>query len=180
MIRWTRYAGDKRHLSDDFNKAISKDKCDVYVEPFFGSGSVFFNLKKDFKKYILNDKDAIKHGYHRHICMNTFFISSPYLDADSFSNILRRHLHSLPNPPILRSSIGTSPSTSTSVRRKHRRQQWPRSMGRAGRTGESFGRRRPWYCGTLQLAVLNRFACEIGSALNVLKLYIIEKLCLHT
>jgi site-specific DNA-adenine methylase len=56
MIRWTRYAGDK-HLSDDFNKAVSKDKSVVYVEPFFGSGSVFFNLKKEYRRYILNDVD---------------------------------------------------------------------------------------------------------------------------
>jgi DNA adenine methylase len=55
MVRFMRYQGSKIHFVDKFNNLVKNINEDVYIEPFIGSGAIFFNLKKKFKKYIIND-----------------------------------------------------------------------------------------------------------------------------
>lgn len=54
-IRFSRYAGSKLHFIERFNTITSGLDCTTYVEPFFGSGAVFFNLTKEYDKYVIND-----------------------------------------------------------------------------------------------------------------------------
>lgn len=52
------YAGNKiKHIST-LNKYINQSKATRYVEPFCGSASIFLNLEKKFKSYILSDNNA--------------------------------------------------------------------------------------------------------------------------
>ena len=57
MIRWTRYVGSKQHFVEEFNKVTAGLDCETYVEPFFGSGAIFFNLTKTYKRYVINDSN---------------------------------------------------------------------------------------------------------------------------
>ena len=57
MIKIFNYAGTKIKYIDIINKEINKSNATTYVEAFFGSGAVFFNLEKTFDKYIINDLD---------------------------------------------------------------------------------------------------------------------------
>jgi DNA adenine methylase len=55
MNRFSRYAGSKMHLVERFN-SITKDlQKKIYVEPFFGSGAIFFNLDAEYDLYVIND-----------------------------------------------------------------------------------------------------------------------------
>ncbi len=54
-IRFSNYAGNKQDFTGTFNFITSNLNKKVYVEPFFGSGAVFFNLEKDFDLYVIND-----------------------------------------------------------------------------------------------------------------------------
>lgn len=68
--RFSKYAGSKLHFVDRFNELTKDVEHGTYIEPFFGSGAVFFNLKHEFKRYIINDKNkhvlnavaSFKHG----------------------------------------------------------------------------------------------------------------------
>src|ERR1700722_18839667 len=53
--RFSRYAGTKLHFTDTFNSLTGSLDKKVYVEPFFGSGAVFFNLEKEYELYVIND-----------------------------------------------------------------------------------------------------------------------------
>gem|GEM_PF-1466603 len=53
--RFTRYAGSKLHFIEKFNDITASLDQKIYVEPFFGSGAIFFNLDKEYDKYIIND-----------------------------------------------------------------------------------------------------------------------------
>lgn len=55
MIRFMRYVGSKFKYVNKINRFINSSNKNTYIEPFFGSGSVFFNLNKKFDKYIIND-----------------------------------------------------------------------------------------------------------------------------
>jgi DNA adenine methylase len=57
MIKLFNYAGTKLNYVDVINTEINTSNATTYVEPFFGSGAVFFNLEKTFDKYIINDLD---------------------------------------------------------------------------------------------------------------------------
>ena len=54
-----RYAGSKKHLISYVNSILSTIDTTqyVYIEPFLGSGMIYYNLKNDFKDVILNDID---------------------------------------------------------------------------------------------------------------------------
>jgi len=54
-LRFSRYAGSKIHFVDRFNAITKGLDSKVYVEPFFGSGAVFFNLEKEYDLYVIND-----------------------------------------------------------------------------------------------------------------------------
>jgi DNA adenine methylase Dam len=56
MNKFFRYSGAKDKFASIINANIKADK-NVYCEPFVGSGSVLFNLNKNFDKYIINDID---------------------------------------------------------------------------------------------------------------------------
>jgi len=55
MNRFSRYAGSKIHFIEKFNAITSALDKKTYVEPFFGSGAIFFNLTKEYEKYVIND-----------------------------------------------------------------------------------------------------------------------------
>lgn len=57
MTTFFRYSGNKIPHINVINFAISQYNNDIYCEPFAGSGAVLFNLKKTFKKYVINDID---------------------------------------------------------------------------------------------------------------------------
>lgn len=57
MIRLMKYAGAKNDFTPIINEHINQSRKSIYVEPFLGSGAVFFNLEKHFDRYILNDLD---------------------------------------------------------------------------------------------------------------------------
>lgn len=59
LNRFSRYAGSKIHFIDRFNDITSRLDKKIYVEPFFGSGAIFFNLNKEYDSYVIND--ANKH-----------------------------------------------------------------------------------------------------------------------
>ena len=52
-----RYAGSKDAFIDKINSNINKH-CNLFVEPFVGSGVVFANVN-EYEKYVINDKDEI-------------------------------------------------------------------------------------------------------------------------
>jgi len=58
MIKFFNYSGTKIKYTDIINSYINKSNKKIYVEPFVGSGAVFFNLQKTFDQYVLNDIDA--------------------------------------------------------------------------------------------------------------------------
>lgn len=53
-----KYSGNKAWLSDYVNSIIANSHADFesYFELFLGSGSIFLNLDRKFKKYLINDK----------------------------------------------------------------------------------------------------------------------------
>lgn len=55
------YSGSKIKYIDEINYELNKFDSSIYIEPFVGSGSILFNLNKDFDMYVLNDisKDII-------------------------------------------------------------------------------------------------------------------------
>lgn len=55
MNRFSRYAGNKLHFTDMFNEITEPLNKKIYVEPFFGSGAIFFNLNKEYDLYVIND-----------------------------------------------------------------------------------------------------------------------------
>jgi len=55
--RFFRYSGSKFKYIKLVNNYINNTSKTIYVEPFVGSGAIFFNLEKKFDKYILNDID---------------------------------------------------------------------------------------------------------------------------
>lgn len=57
MKRFIKYPGSKYDFIDKINEIINQSTADIYIEPFLGSGAVFFNLQKEFKQYYLNDID---------------------------------------------------------------------------------------------------------------------------
>ena len=57
MLRFSRYVGSKLHFYDTFDRLSTKLGCTKYVEPFFGSGAVFFNETTKFDKYVINDSN---------------------------------------------------------------------------------------------------------------------------
>lgn len=72
-FRFMRYAGSKMHLSKRVNQLIdSCEELDTYVEPFFGSGAIFYNLDRDFGHYILNDSDPNIMSVHEYVRDNPY------------------------------------------------------------------------------------------------------------
>lgn len=67
MHRAFRYAGSKRHIVHTINKLLEKIDTSsyIYVEPFLGSGTIYYNLEKNFKKVYLNDIDERICDLHR-------------------------------------------------------------------------------------------------------------------
>lgn len=57
-IRFLKYQGAKYNFIDIINEYINQSSATTYVEPFVGSGAVFFNLEKEFDRYILNDLES--------------------------------------------------------------------------------------------------------------------------
>lgn len=53
-----KYSGAKTKYVDQLNNIINKSNKSIYVEPFIGSGVIFFNLEKEFDKYYINDIDS--------------------------------------------------------------------------------------------------------------------------
>lgn len=51
------YAGIKDFLIPNINLLISDYNLKYYIEPFIGSGAIFYNINKSFNKYIINDLD---------------------------------------------------------------------------------------------------------------------------
>lgn len=70
MVKFSRYVGAKDKFVDEFNRMAARAGCSTYVEPFFGSGAIFFNLSMSFDRYVINDLNpdlinalnAFKHG----------------------------------------------------------------------------------------------------------------------
>jgi DNA adenine methylase len=68
------YAGSKIKYVDTINQLVNQSDALTYIEPFFGSGAVFYNLEKEFDEYYLSDSNeyvmlahnSIKKGEHRH------------------------------------------------------------------------------------------------------------------
>lgn len=58
MVKFINYSGTKIKFIDIINNEINRSTNEIYVEPFLGSGSIFFNLEKKFEQYILNDLDT--------------------------------------------------------------------------------------------------------------------------
>lgn len=56
MTKFFSYSGSKIKYVSLINSFLQTDK-EIYIEPFVGSGAIFFNLEKKFKRYILNDSD---------------------------------------------------------------------------------------------------------------------------
>ena len=56
--RFSRYAGSKLHFVDRLNDIASSLDKEIYVEPFFGSGAIFFNLDKEYDSYVINDANV--------------------------------------------------------------------------------------------------------------------------
>ena len=59
VYRAFRYAGSKKHLVSYVNSILSTIDTTqyTYIEPFLGSGMIYYNLKNDFRDVILNDID---------------------------------------------------------------------------------------------------------------------------
>jgi len=60
MITFFRYSGTKANplYIDKINEFVNSCTNEIYVEPFVGSGGIFFNLEKSFQHYILSDLDS--------------------------------------------------------------------------------------------------------------------------
>jgi len=56
-LKFFNYSGTKLKYIDSINPYLNSSTADTYVEPFLGSGAIFFNLTKEFDNYILNDID---------------------------------------------------------------------------------------------------------------------------
>jgi DNA adenine methylase len=56
-IRFLKYIGSKFNYVDLINEEINKTSCNIYIEPFLGSGAIALNLEKQFNKIIGNDID---------------------------------------------------------------------------------------------------------------------------
>lgn len=56
FIKLYSYMGTKIRMLNEINELLPDDSFTYnYIEPFLGSGVVFLNLEKQFKKYFLND-----------------------------------------------------------------------------------------------------------------------------
>lgn len=60
MHRAFRYAGSKRHAINIVNEILRDIDTtnSVYVEPFLGSGTIYYNIDKQFNLGLLNDKNS--------------------------------------------------------------------------------------------------------------------------
>ena len=87
------YSGNKLFLVDTVAKLINENMPNykVYVEPFLGSGSIFYNVPfKDDAKYIINDLDEYVYRMH-----NSF--KSGY----SYNQYLKLSLHDIKNNVLI-------------------------------------------------------------------------------
>ena len=57
MLKAFRYAGTKEFLVPKVNDLIRERELSTYIEPFLGSGAIFYNLEHKFSRYIINDLD---------------------------------------------------------------------------------------------------------------------------
>jgi DNA adenine methylase len=58
-IMFLKYNGSKIRFLSQINNLISEcDNCNIYIEPFVGSGAVLFNLERNFDIKIINDINA--------------------------------------------------------------------------------------------------------------------------
>lgn len=57
MNKLLNYAGSKIKHVTKINELINQSDAKYYVEPFFGSGAVFFNLEKNFDTYFISDNN---------------------------------------------------------------------------------------------------------------------------
>jgi len=88
MIKLFNYAGTKVNFINKINPEINNSNKKIYVEPFAGSGAVFFNLEKEFDAYILNDLDrnvicifnAFKLGTYNQLLECKEYISNSFGD----------------------------------------------------------------------------------------------------
>lgn len=88
MIRLMKYAGAKNDFITIINEHINQSSKSIYVEPFLGSGAVFFNLEKHFDRYILNDLDtnvirifkSFKEGTYEELQQYISFVNTTYGD----------------------------------------------------------------------------------------------------
>lgn len=65
------YAGSKDKHLDLISNFVKNTKYEIYCEPFLGSGVIFFNLRKKFKKYILAEKDTNLFNLFNHLFFST-------------------------------------------------------------------------------------------------------------
>jgi len=87
--RFSRYAGSKLHFCNRLNAIVKELKgSTTYVEPFFGSGAIFFNLEKEFDRYVINDTNkhvvnavaSFKHGTYDQYRKQIDFVAEKFGD----------------------------------------------------------------------------------------------------
>lgn len=67
MLRAFKYAGSKNFLISRINELLINKNYSTYIEPFLGSGSIFYNINYPFSKYIINDLDFTIYLMHNAI-----------------------------------------------------------------------------------------------------------------
>lgn len=87
--RFSRYAGSKLHFCNRLNTIAKELKgSTTYVEPFFGSGAIFFNLDREFDRYVLNDTNrhvvntvaSFKHGTYEQYRRQIDYVAEKFGD----------------------------------------------------------------------------------------------------
>jgi len=73
MLRLFRYSGNKLKLVPFIQELLLYREYSAYVEPFLGSGAIFYNIQPLFENYHVNDIDPVIVSMHTALRDHTFY-----------------------------------------------------------------------------------------------------------